>query len=253
MHTKIQFPLWFVLSLAISLTGLQQSALGAVIYGTGNQLNYSQPSSGTFSYASTYTNLGPRVGSASASPNQFTNAIFIFQLPDLGTIDNPFSSVSFSVGFSSYAYQTGTLNADLYGLAAQDTSTLSSTMGYFGSTTDTAAGVTLLQTSFLSSTGNYTANTAIASSAAAITSYLNAQYNGGAGVGDYVFFRVNLRGVLSTASAPRGYNLLGSTAADNLKPSLSYSVIPEPYGAALAAAGITVICALRRRRRHEAR
>ncbi len=205
-------------------------AFGTTIYGTGNQLNYSDASNTPASYSSTYEDNSPRVGSAAADPFQFTNAVFSFELPDLGAVSDPFASATFSVGFSSYAFQQGTVEIDLYGIAAAASAAPASSMGYFGAN-DTSLDATKLVSSFLQANAGYTANTAIDTSSSTVVDYLNAQYDGGAGIGQFVYFRLNP--TITFASAPRGYNLLGSTASDALKPSLTFTQVPEPSTTAL--------------------
>jgi hypothetical protein len=177
-------------------------------------------------YTASTTN---RLGSANSSPVRFSNYIVSFQLPELGTVENPFATAAFSVAFASYAYQEGTVNIDLYGIDAGASADPTSSMGYFGAS-DPATDVTLVEANFLEANSGYTADQTISTSASALVDYLNAQYAGGAGAGQYVYLRLNP--TITFGSAPRGYNIYGSGADSELVPQLSYT-IPEPSSVAL--------------------
>ncbi|MDP0495917.1 MAG: hypothetical protein Q7Q73_06875 [Verrucomicrobiota bacterium JB024] len=205
------------------------AAQAETIAGTSYQLNYTDTTS-VSSYDGMYTaSTTNRLGSANSSPVRFSNYIVSFQLPELGAVENPFATAAFSVAFASYAYQEGTVNIDLYGIDAGASADPTSSMGYFGAS-DPATNVTLVESNFLEANSGYTADQTISTSASALVDYLNAQYAGGAGAGQYVYLRLNP--TITFGSAPRGYNIYGSGADSELVPQLSYT-IPEPSSVAL--------------------
>ena len=234
---------------SILFTGVV-AAQAETITGTSYQLNYTDTTN-VSSYDGMYTaSTTNRLGSANSSPVRFSNYIVSFQLPELGAVENPFATASFSVAFASYAFQQGTVNIDLYGIDAGASAAPDSDMGYFGAS-DPATDVTLVEANFLVANSGYTADTTISASSSALVDYLNAQYAGGAGAGQYVYLRLNP--TITFASAPRGYNIYGSGAeSSELVPQLSYT-IPEPssvalWGGLVVGLGL-VLRGLRRRQR----
>ncbi len=153
-------------------------------------------------------------------------SIFVFQLPNLGTVADPFTSAVFRFHLSS---KTGTpQNVDLYGLGRRSSATVLAGDYYGQTTTLDASDATYLQNNLLSpTTSNGIVSTG--STATALKDYLNAQYAGGAGAGQYVFLR------LSSDAAPAGvnrYNLTsadgGSAGATDTRPQILYN-IPTGY------------------------
>jgi hypothetical protein len=182
------------------------------------------------------------------------NAVFVFQLPSLGTTAAPFTSASLSLTVSSISGPGAfTFNGDLYGLPASTSSAVPTGTGNYyqgqpiGGLNDGNLTHPLIQDNFVTTAA--TANAIVttdATGSANLVSYLNGQYAGGLGAGQYVF----LRAVPDTTTVTQftGYNF---AAADNstaaARPTLTYTAVPEP-STAVALAGLTAAGLLRRRR-----
>lgn len=182
----------------------------------------------------------PRVGNSYTAANVGNNyavglnanscAVFFFQIPDLGTVSNPFTNATLSIGFLSYpGGGWNNIVADLYGLGVQATKTASNSM-YFAGDSDDRAGTVKLADNFLNSSSYATGSLLSTSvSSSALTDYLNAAYAGGANIGKYIVLRINSDSS-SNLTGASGYNLSGINSASELIPSISYEVgsIPEP-------------------------
>lgn len=176
-------------------------------------------------------------------------AIVMFLLPDLGMVADPFGSAS----FSAYINQRSISNAvggDLYGLPRRATSDPLLT-DYFGRDAgpDPTAGVVLIQDNFLTNTT--TVNAQVTTSTAgndALRDYLNAQYDGGNGIGEYVFLRINTDadttqrwnmfsadGASSDAETPQINYLVATDAVDTIR----VESLPDGTGAPIPAQTLT--------------
>ncbi len=122
-----------------------------------------------------------------------TTAVIPFQLPNLGSISDPFTSATLGV----HLFETGTAtvtNVDLYGLRVAATPDLLITDHYADSVIDPSA--TLIQAGFLTpaSTVSNPAqpnNFTDVAGDAALLSYLNTSYASGTNAGNYVFLRLS--------------------------------------------------------------
>ncbi|MDB4438360.1 autotransporter-associated beta strand repeat-containing protein [bacterium] len=132
------------------------------------------------------------VGKSGAADGFDRAAVFVFQLPDLGVVENPFGGATLGL----YLFQdtaTADVNGDLYGLGRRFTPDVLLD-DYFGreagpDTTD----ATLIQDDYLTA-GGAPVNSLVTTSPSgseALADYLNAQYEGGSGIGQYVFLRIN--------------------------------------------------------------
>ncbi len=187
---------------------------------------------------------------------RFHQAMVIpFQLPDFGAVADPFLTATFSVRLSGQVNNpSGSI--DLYGLDARATSAVLPTsagsnpgdffMGGFDGapSQDPSPTVTLLQAEFIddpSATGIHSTDS---DGSAALLGYLNDAYDGGNGVGQWVFMR------LSIDATPGGVAYYAFNTADNAteenRPVINYTAIPEPSAALLGAFGVLAL--LRRRR-----
>jgi hypothetical protein len=151
-----------------------------------------------------------------------------FQLPDFGAVTNPFSSASFSCNIASYV-NTPIGNADLYGLGRRADATVLTNDYWAGTSAVDSTDATFLQDNLLltpPATGIVTNSVA---GRAALVNYLNAQYAGGAGAGQFVFLR------LSTDTAQTGVHRWQITSAEgaaaNLPawPQINYTLAPPDY------------------------
>jgi hypothetical protein len=191
-----------------------------------------------------------KVGSVNFAADQTVGgraAVYAFQLPDLGAVANPFLSASFSFGVGGIDTNTATtlVNGDLYGLGSRTSSTVATGDYYLGSGDDTT-DATKLQDSILAAgvtTANSTVTTDVAGSAA-LLAYLNSEYAGGAGVGEFVFLRLSPDKAITVNAT--GYNVYTANEATNPKPTITYEAIPEP--ASLGLFGLAGMALVRRRR-----
>jgi hypothetical protein len=189
-----------------------------------------------------------RVGGTGVdNTNGGRNAVYVFELPNLGAIPNPFSSASLSFGVAGIDANTA-VDADLYGLSRRDaTPSIVVADYYFGNAAD-PTDATRLQTTILTPTT--TPNSIVvtdATGSANLMAFLNAQYDGGAGAGQFVYLRLNVDGGLT---AVRGYNVHTANDPDPAKrPTIEYTAVPEPASLALfAAAGVALAWGRRRSR-----
>jgi hypothetical protein len=125
-----------------------------------------------------------------------TTIVLPFQLPNLGTLSNPFTSANFSVMVHEKGTATFT-DVDLYAVRTDADPAIAASDWYLGSSIDPTA--TLIQKSFLtpSSPAGFVGapnNSTDATGDANLLGYLNAAYAGGAGAGDYVFLRLSYAG-----------------------------------------------------------
>lgn len=211
------------------------------------------PQNGTGTSVGNPGGITLKVGSVAGSDaDRGRNAVYVFQLPNLGPVANPFIAASLSFGVGNIDANT-TVNADLYGLTRADAAP-NIVVGdyYFGNAADTT-GATRLQTDILvaPSPGPGTAPNSIVSTnatgSANLLAFLNARYNSGAGAGRYVYLRLNVDGQITVNN--RGYNVHTANEGDAAKrPKINFTAIPEPASVALFALG-GLAAVLRRRSR----
>jgi hypothetical protein len=167
------------------------------------------------------------MGASGSDPWVDRCAVFVFRLPELGVVSNPFINADFTF---NYVGKDGTLkNNDLYGIGRRLSPTVLGSDYYGRTATLDPTDATRIQTSVLTDS---TALGPVTTSAAASTSlrnYLNAQYAGGAGAGQYVFLRIN------TAAAPTGVNRAtltmsegGSAGPPDTRPQINFAQIDFP-------------------------
>jgi hypothetical protein len=192
-----------------------------------------------------------KVGSVGAGSTDGRAAVYVFQLPSLGALANPFATASLSTGNGATDFSSE-VNADLYGLSRRDaTATIDFVADYFLGANDTT-NATKLQDNFITTSTPENTNAApvtISTDAAgnlALVAFLNAQYDSGNGAGQFVYLRLNADGDLVESGNPAttGYNV---TTGNNslIKPTIAYDVVPEP--AALGVIGLAGLALARRR------
>lgn len=191
-----------------------------------------------------------RVGSSSSAGGG-RNALFVFQLPNLGAIANPFQSADLGLFLASVAGTPNT-NVDLYGLGRQSSATLSPGSGVLGSNrfyelNSVDAGSTLIQQDFVmvGNAVNQWYNTS-ASGDTNLLNFLNTQYASGAGANQFVVIRANPD--LDGGTNVRGHNFSAADSAND--PVITYTAIPEPGSCMLV--GLGVLMLVRRYRREVA-
>ncbi len=208
------------------------------------------------------TTTGPtaRAGASNSAPSGGRNALFVFQLPDLGLISNPFTSADFGLNLATL---TGTpnYNVDLYALGTQSSSTMTlgsgvlSTNRYYESNA-VDSNATLIQLDFTTpATNTLGFKNTDATGDLNLLSFLNAAYAGGSGANMFAIFRINPDADL--ASATVGYNYSSADAGTapatagagtTFDPVITYAAVPEPASALVLAGGLLGLSFLRRRR-----
>ncbi|NJL70294.1 MAG: PEP-CTERM sorting domain-containing protein [Candidatus Competibacteraceae bacterium] len=180
------------------------------------------------------------------SPTAFNSAVLVFQLPTLG-VGETFASAQ--LNFSAFKNSTPAFDADLYGLDRRASATVLGT-DFFAGANDTRTFATLLQSSILTpSLGtsmtflstNTTGNTNL-------TTFLNTQYAGGAGAGQYVFLRFNIDTAIHENTINRYEVATADNATASLRPSIDYISIPEPSTFVLLSVAFGTVLLLRKRR-----
>ena len=177
------------------------------------------------------------VGGTATDPSyyagQFNNVsrspVFVFELPDLGAIANPFTSASASFDLTSIG-GTPAGNVDLYGLGKRALPTVLAS-DYWADTTDAdASDASLLQDNLLVPTSMAGIKTS-----ADLAAYLNTQYASGAGANQFVFLRLSTDADL--ANSQRYFITSANGAASplntNIWPRLNYTIVPLPDDADL--------------------
>jgi len=165
------------------------------------------------------------LGDGGSAPDSDRCAVYVFQLPNYGAVANPFTTAAFSFDVVS----TSTVhNCDLYGLLNRAASTVL-TNDYFGCATPDP-NATQIQATILTCATPAGTVTSSAAGNSALVNYLNAQYNGGAGAGRWVFLRI------STDTPRSGINRDTLTMADgavttptNTWPQINYTVTVPNY------------------------
>lgn len=168
------------------------------------------------------------LGSGGSSPFVDRNTVYVFQLPDLGAVANPFTTASFAF---NYVSKDGTVpDCDLYGLGRRDASTVLASDYYGQTSTADPTDATRLQTSILT---NATPLGPVGTSASGNTSllnYLNAQYASGAGIGKFVFLR--LSSTVPKNSINRATVTMSEGGVSNLttdtRPRIAYATVSDP-------------------------
>lgn len=159
------------------------------------------------------------LGAGGASPWVDRCTIYVFQLPDLGALAAPFRSANFR--FHTSATQGSLKDNDLYGLGRRSSPEVLGT-DYYGQTgmADPSDAVRLQSGILTSVTPLGLVNTSLSGSAE-LLNYLNEQYDSGAGIGEYVFLRLN------TAEAKTGINRATLTMSEGsvvtTRPRISYT------------------------------
>ncbi|WP_145284451.1 hypothetical protein [Pirellulimonas nuda] len=164
------------------------------------------------------------VGQSGSNPAYDRAAVMVFQLPDLGSIENPFQTASFQ-GFLTQTVTSGSVGGDLYGIARRVAPDILNS-DYYGQTDAPDPNAVLLQDDLL--VEDMAVNATFLTSAtgnAGLVEFLNDQYAGGEGIGDYVFLRLN-----TDANTTQRWSLNSGDASDDaLKPQLIYRAIEGQF------------------------
>ena len=161
-----------------------------------------------------------------------TIGMMVFQIPNFGNVANPFLTAELEV---TLAQKGDGLDfpADLWAVRASASDDLNLSDWFIGPETgapgDGAAG-TLIQQSYLTPSSEIGKVLTSTSGNSALLEYLNARYDNGNGIGDYVFFRVNKGDEDAFAYGWNAYVLNSSQAeeGEETSPEIKYTSIEEP-------------------------
>lgn len=177
-----------------------------------------------------------------------TSVILPFELPNLGAIDDPFTSADLGIMVYNIGGDTVT-DIDLYGVRVDADPAISPADFYVGSAFDPSA--TLIQESFLtpgSSAGFVGApnNNTNAAGDSALLAFLNDAYDGGAGAGQFVFLRLSY-GADNFASGFDAYQMTVREAGQQGEwPVITFTAVPEPTALLMVASVIGFVATPRR-------
>ena len=164
------------------------------------------------------------LGAGGSSPWVDRCTVYVFQLPDLGAVADPFLTASFR--FNMEAKQGSLMDNDLYGLGRRSSPELLASDYYGQTSTGDPTDATRLQTGILTDATPLGAISTSAGGDSALLDYLNDQYDSGAGIGEYVFLRLN------TAEPKAGINRATLTMAESSdegsRPRIVYSSSSGP-------------------------
>mgnify|MGYP006297365801 FL=1 len=181
--------------------------------------------------------------------NQKSRAVMVFQLPDVGAVPDPFTSALLSVSeratghYGSSGVQHTTV--DLYGLDRTSSSPVVDIDDGDGMIDYDAAGTLLHDNWFNYSGTSWTAESTD------VTDFVNTQYDGGSGAGDYVFMRLQFDPNGSYMSTYARYYIAAGDYSDTdaSVPTITYEAVPEPASFVLVGLGSALLACRRRRRR----
>lgn len=165
------------------------------------------------------------LGTGGSSPRVDRCTVYVFQLPDLGPVEAPFASASIAFEYSA---KNGTLQpCHLFGLGRRSVPTVLGS-DYHGKTAiPDGTNATLIQQDILTDTTGFGLIRSSQEGQNALRDYLNAQYASGAGVGEYVFLRLNTGGKRdaidrATLTMSEG----GQTEPVDTRPRIAFTRIP---------------------------
>lgn len=164
------------------------------------------------------------VGARGNSPWVERCTVYVFQLPDLGAVVDPFQEADFTFEFVN---KSATIRGyDLYGLGRRASSAVLKTDFYSQSSSSDPTDATRIQQTIFNNNTPVGLVSTTDGGDANLVSYLNEQYAGGAGSGEYVFLRINTRAPKSglsyaTLTMAEG----GLTGPEDTRPRISYQVI----------------------------
>jgi hypothetical protein len=184
-----------------------------------------------------------------------SNAVFVFQLPSLGAVTDPFLTASLNVtleGTNSIDGFNGGNHYDLYALGRRPSGSPVVSDFFLGASDSTDA--TLIQDDFITSanTARFSSDIGKTVSAGSLLSYLNTQYAGGAGAGEYVFLRVN-PDFTPGGTFDRITFYSADAATSTFHPSIEYTAAPVPEATSSLLLTLAVLVPASRRSRRNAR
>lgn len=165
------------------------------------------------------------MGSSGSDPWTDRCTVYVFQLPNAGTVSNPFISADFSF---NYIAKNATLkNSDLYGLGRRTSATVLGSDYYGRSGTDDPTDATLIEANILVDATDVGLVTTSVTAETTLRNYLNTQYANGAGAGKFVFLRINTAAAPSSVSrATLTMNEGGVSGPPDTRPHIDYALVP---------------------------
>lgn len=164
---------------------------------------------------------------------QFNNVhrspVFVFQLPNRGELATPFVNATLSFYLDRRDVNPAAGNVDLHGLAKRDTSAVEGSDFWGDTTTPDATDATLLQNDILVPTSP----TSLVYTSVDISSYLNQQYESGAGISKYIFLRLSTDADFGNSqryfiTSADGAAVANAGAPDQtIWPQVQFAVLPD--------------------------
>lgn len=164
-------------------------------------------------------NLVPGRSGANGGFNRAT--VFVFELPDLGPIENPFTGATFS--FNVETVSATPPGVDLYGLGRRAFPMVVARDCYGESAAQDFSDAALIQQNILTGSSGVGLKTSVASHA--LAAYLNQEYEGGEGVGDFIFLRLSTSGPISGLQRHFITSTEGATVNETTAPHISYTAV----------------------------
>ncbi len=173
------------------------------------------------------TNITTLLGTGGSSPWVDRCTVYVFRLPDLGNVAGPFSSAAFV--FNTAPGQGTIKDNDLYGLGRRAAAEVLPA-DYYGQTgAPDPTDAELLQAGILTSAMPFGIVNTSTPGGVALRAYLNSQYGGGTGIGQYVFLRLN------TSQPKNLINRIALTMAEGgtaeTGPRIEFTITPPPMSA----------------------
>lgn len=166
------------------------------------------------------------VGTGGTSPYVDRCTVYVFQLPDLGPVADPFISSSLTFNYPASQGDNLTDN-DLYGVRSSASPTVLASDYYGQTSTPDPSGAMRLEEAILTESTLVGLVETSESGSAALRDFLNAEYASGAGIGRYVFLRLNSTGPKTginraTLTMSEG----GVASPTDTRPRITYSTSP---------------------------
>lgn len=176
-------------------------------------------------------NIGEWYGGADGNFGM-TVGIMVFQLPDFGQLTNPFITAELEVTLAQMGDSTD-FPADLWAVRSSDSDGLALSDWFIGPESDAPAdgsAGTLIEQDYLTPDANLGQISTSSAANERLVNYLNERYDGGNGIGDYVFFRVNRGDADAFVYGWNAYMLNSSQAegGQDTAPEITFTSLVEP-------------------------
>ena len=203
-----------------SANGISNAAVGSSLSFHGDNI------SGNDSWR---LNIGEWYGGSDGNYGM-TVGMMVFQMPNFGMIDEPFSSAEYEVTLDIKGDAVD-FSADLWAVRVSDEPDLQLSDWYVGSaTTAPQAAGTLIAEGFLTPQTELGVTVTSEEANSELVAFLNTQYEGGNGAGKYLFFRLNRGGVDEFVEGWNAYVVKSSQADEgsDVSPKIKFTSFIEP-------------------------